>query len=349
MTSLHRQSRFDISKYPHIKPTIPRHKTLRICGACKKPGYMYLQQRKTANNNRTSIYFIHYNEPPISLIKRTGRAIRFEYRRCTKNGMTFNTLEEALAEPMRTKKKRQEVEMQEKECCMNMDEEQRLEYIFEDHEGLPILNRFSWFYALLDDIQTLIDGALRTNSSERPSGGGNLSIPILVCTGLELVSSLYAGKTHCPRGSDYNASDNVSKFIFDFFPDSSAKRITRILWDGIRNGLNHVFMPNVIKKSSVHLCFSFVMAGDSQVIKVNNKSILIKINSIELYKTFKRAILNYKKKLRIDKSSQCNFVTAWTSLESGAKDVKEKSDKFIEMQYLQRALEQSNHIYLFRI
>ena len=57
-------------------------------------------------------------------------------------------------------------------------------------KGDYITNRFGWLDALLSDIRTLIDGGqgfvkggIKTYI-EGSHGAGNLSIPILVCTGL---------------------------------------------------------------------------------------------------------------------------------------------------------------------
>ena len=66
-----------------------------------------------------------------------------------------------------------------------------------------------------------------------------MSIPILVCAGLELASALYTGNKF------NNATNNVKKFVEEFFPDDG-KKIPGILWVGIRNGTNHVFIPNTI-------------------------------------------------------------------------------------------------------
>jgi len=51
---------------------------------------------------------------------------------------------------------------------------------------------------------------LRENSKGSEAyGAGNISIPVLVCTGLELISKLFVGNTS-------NATKNVSKFIEEF-------------------------------------------------------------------------------------------------------------------------------------
>jgi hypothetical protein len=89
------QQQFDPSQYPDIKPTRPRsNKTLRMCPVCKKLGYIYLLDK----NGTKFIYYIHYNEPPIGLTILKGQPIGFRYRRCTSDGRTHSTMEEALAE-----------------------------------------------------------------------------------------------------------------------------------------------------------------------------------------------------------------------------------------------------------
>ena len=81
------------------------------------------------------------------------------------------------------------------------EREERLDYIFGDHDDDYITNRFGWLNALLSDTRILIDGGQGFVKREiKPTlegshGAGNVSIPILVCAGLELVSALYAGDT----------------------------------------------------------------------------------------------------------------------------------------------------------
>ena len=69
---------------------------------------------------------------------------------------------------------------------------------------------------------------------------------MILCAGLELVSALYTGKTNYPTSRYYRAIDNVEKFMNDFF-DGSARNLPRLIWDGIRNGINHVFIPKDMK------------------------------------------------------------------------------------------------------
>jgi hypothetical protein len=64
----------------------------------------------------------------------------------------------------------------------SLNEEQRNDYIFGNQIG-PITNRFGWLEgALMGDIQTIVN--TNQNGRHLVVGGGNLSIPILVCTAL---------------------------------------------------------------------------------------------------------------------------------------------------------------------
>jgi hypothetical protein len=98
-----------------------------------------------------------------------------------------------------------------------MSQQQRIYYIFNEMDARTG-KRFEWLYVLLGDIQTLIDGfqafqnTTFASSFGLPLGGGNVSIAILVCTGLELVSALHAGKTNYFPQKGYNATDNLECF-----------------------------------------------------------------------------------------------------------------------------------------
>jgi hypothetical protein len=103
-------------------------------------------------------------------------------------------------------------------------------------------------------------------------GGGNLSIPILVCTGLDLASSLYVGMTDYLNHSKYNATVNVEKFINDFFP-GCARVIPLLVWDGVRNRVDHLFVPKSIQYSQ------FTMEEQNQRQLKPGNLIEIRINS----------------------------------------------------------------------
>lgn len=234
---------------------------------------------------------------------------------------------------------------------MSMNEHQRIDYIFNEEDDRTG-KRFDWLNALFADIQTLIDGFKGFQngnikpSSDHPLGGGNLSVSILVCTGLELVSALYVGKTNYPQNACYNATDNVEKFICDFFP-IHARCIPRLMWEGVRNGVNHLFIPNAMMYSQKRLDFKFVRNGLSQVIESHNGNIIIRINSIEFSQTLRKAINDYEDALRKCKNLQINFVKAWDSIKP--KDVSCDHQKSKEVEYLVNQLSKQNPIDLLKI
>ena len=68
-------------------------------------------------------------------------------------------------------------------------------YIFEPQKDYYVHTRFGWFDSLLADTRTLIQGGQQLQNNSSPElggnfGAGNVSIPILVCIGLELASAL---------------------------------------------------------------------------------------------------------------------------------------------------------------
>lgn len=147
----------------------------------------------------------------------------------------------------------------------SMNEKDRKDYIFENQSDQPIVNRFGWLdHALLDDIKTFVNTL--QSAPQLVQGGGNLSIPILVCTGLELASSLYVGMTDYLNHSKYNATVNVEKFINDFFL-GCARVIPLLVWDRVRNGVDHLFVPKSIQYSQFTIQFTFYGGTESQAIK----------------------------------------------------------------------------------
>lgn len=147
----------------------------------------------------------------------------------------------------------------------SMNEKDRKDYIFENQSGQPIVNRFGWLdHALLDDIKAFVNTL--QSAPQLVQGGGNLSIPILVCTGLELASSLYVGMTDYLNHSKYNATVSVEKFINDFF-SGCAREIPLLIWDGVRNGVDHLFVPKSIQYSQFTIQFTFCGGTESKAIK----------------------------------------------------------------------------------
>lgn len=218
---------------------------------------------------------------------------------------------------------------------MTTDEKRR--YIFEDtsFEGRP---RSKWIIdCLLGDIQTFFDGIeifiKNKEKSGKRDGGGNLSVPILISTALEFVAALYTGKTKYQIKKEgekkYNATDNVRRFIEDFFP-KEYKDIPLLLWDGVRNGLVHSFYPKSFsfqrssQRSERYIQFQFYVEDKniSSRFKKDKDTIWICINVFELYRVVKKAIEDYLDKLKHDETLQDRFIKAWSSVE----DYRDKAD-----------------------
>ena len=84
---------FDVSKYPQLRPSHAQEgKQLVTWTTCHKPGYRY----RKVSNNITSVYHIHYNEPPIGVITLKGKPVRLKYRICYKFGRVYQSMEEAV-------------------------------------------------------------------------------------------------------------------------------------------------------------------------------------------------------------------------------------------------------------
>jgi hypothetical protein len=224
-----------------------------------------------------------------------------------------------------------------------MDENERRIYIFENQNGNSIVhNRFGWIErSLVGDIQTFLNAI---QDPQNPvNGGGNLAIAILVCTGIELASALYTCNTKYLGG--YNAEDNVKSFIFDLFP-GHVRWIPRIIWDGVRNGVDHLFIPKNFLYSQTIIRFGFYIEGESAVVR-NNNSIQIMINSIQLFHILKHAIQRYREKLQNDITLQRKFIIAWNSIESPLFIKHTDTQKINEARYLLTELGQSNPFRLF--
>jgi hypothetical protein len=209
-----------------------------------------------------------------------------------------------------------------------MSATEKHDYIFENQRDYYVANRFGWFESLLSDIRTLIEGGQRYKNTvstglEGVFGAGNVSIPILVCIGLEFVSALYTGTTKVKDRSSYHADDNVKTFVHFFFPHQGVK-IPLILWDGIRNGNTHLFMPNVIKVDNTLIKFTFFVKTNQHepsFVSESRNEITVHINSIEFYRVYKRALEDYKTKLERSNDLQNNFINAWESIDSTPHDL----------------------------
>jgi hypothetical protein len=187
------------------------------------------------------------------------------------------------------------------------------------------MTEIGWIDALLSDIRSLIKGSLRYRNTHSyllggSCGAGNVSIPMLICTGLELTSALYTGRTEYNMGKKkgkpcYDATRNVKEFICQYFPEP-IKMFTRIFWDATRNGTHHLFVPKSMAYSNKRVEFMFYVdrvSKKSHVTKSRNY-IKININSIEFYRVFKKAFEDYKTKITLTPRLRKNFMLAWRSI-----------------------------------
>ena len=176
-----------------------------------------------------------------------------------------------------------------------MSLKEKYDYIFSKKNSGG--TRFEWIdHALMGDIQTFEDGIKYNYFPPRqflptdfPRGGGNLALPILVCTSLELISTLYTGS------KSNNATENVEKFIKEFFP-GFYKEFPRIFWDGVRNGITHKFYPNLFKYKDKSIDFIFFIDNPNakSQIKSNGSIVTIWLNSFELVRILRESIQKYK-------------------------------------------------------
>jgi hypothetical protein len=228
---------------------------------------------------------------------------------------------------------------------------ERLDYIFGDHPTDYIPNKFGWLdTVLLSDIRTLISGGKRLKNTKSRTligsyGAGNVTIPILLCVGIELAAALYVGKTRYNVGSNYDATANVEVFIKMLFPHH-AKELPRILWNGVRNGLDHTFFPKFLKANRIRIQFMFYtesMNVKSHLVKSRNV-IKININCIEFYQVFKQVLKDYKSQVQSRKTLQINFMKAWKSI---VKFHAMNAPMLQDFNYMSTQLRPTNRINLF--
>lgn len=211
-----------------------------------------------------------------------------------------------------------------------MSPKEKYDYIFSfstpEHPN-PI-TRFEWIEKVLfGDIQTFMDGILNYLSQkdkvpmDPPRGGGNLTLPILICTALELASALYAGKSMQKDGRGYNATVNVKQFVIKYFP-GFFPQFPLIFWDGVRNGITHSFFPKYFEYNGKTIGLSFFV-DDSKAqsnirewdIKGSDNIILIAINSLELVRILKDSIQRYRSDLQNSEDLQNKFIEVFSSFE----------------------------------
>ena len=227
-----------------------------------------------------------------------------------------------------------------------MNDTQRVNYIFDDETG-PIGKRFSWLKsALMGDVQTF-ENTVQSGNQSLIVGGGNLSVPILICTGLELASALYVGDTsYIKKVPKYDATTNVEQFINEFFT-GRARQMPLLIWDGVRNGIDHLFFPKPLQYSNYIIMFTFYRGGESQV-TITNNIIEMRIEISELFQVFRKAIEQYETKLKSEADLQVKFITAWDSFESYIRNIDpSEKQKFGEAGYLIGELVRANTVKLF--
>lgn len=146
---------------------------------------------------------------------------------------------------------------------------------------------------------------------------------------------------------NYRAEDNVAKFIDDFFPEH-LKSIPRILWDGVRNGIDHLFVPKSMQCAQNRIRFNFRREElDSDVYRVRD-IIIISINVIPFHRALRQAITEFKNKLQNDVEIQRKFINAWSSIEEYHRNITNDNRKVNELNHLIEELNRNGRVNLFQ-
>lgn len=198
--------------------------------------------------------------------------------------------------------------------------------------------RWSWIECFLSDLRNALVG-IRVSG-----GGGNCSFPILICTGIDFLSDLYAGDTdylHCRKGTaartcphcntttpaipcgcslyhtGFDQTASACTFIRDFF-DGIATQIPHLIWDGLRNGLTHMFMPKPFEVNMRSLRFTLASGPRPGPSILWRKSYTAGVwcDVYTFFEALERAIRRYEQRLRAEADLQANFRRAWESVES---------------------------------
>lgn len=221
------------------------------------------------------------------------------------------------------------------------------------HDADFIKNRFGWLNALMSDIQTLVDGfaAFRngtiSSSSRLSLGGGNLAIPILVCTGLELVSALRTGKTKYLYDRQYDPEDNVKVFVTLYF-DDNLKKIPRLIWDGVRNGVDHLFIPKSMQCNQNRIRFNFLIDSPLQSDVEHSQGIIkVSMDAARFFKAFIKAVDRYRIELIEKEGLQRDFIKAWSSIEEFNQNITANEIKVKEIDLLLEELNLNGRVDLF--
>lgn len=141
----------------------------------------------------------------------------------------------------------------------------------------------------------------------------------------------------------YNATDNVLKFIEDFF-DKEYREIPRLLWDGMRNGLIHTFYPKTFthqvsgQNSIEYIEFEFAVQTHRETLwyKKDKDKIGLFLNIFELFEVFEKAVYTYIDELKTKEDLQKKFIKAWSSIEnySGEVNKQQKREVGVIIDYL---------------
>lgn len=154
---------------------------------------------------------------------------------------------------------------------------------------------------------------------KKTRAGGILALAAVVAIGMESISAFFTGLTQQNSGNGYNATANVNIFITRYFPQEFHS-FSRLLWDGMRNGLIHTGLPKHYVMNGEEL-FVSIFVSESQFGKTtlerDGKSLFVRINSLELAQVFEEAMRRYLADLRSDADLQIKFIKAWQSLEAG--------------------------------
>ena len=204
-----------------------------------------------------------------------------------------------------------------------LTQEKKYQWIFTlpEIEGEIPVSRFdSIRKCIFADIQPFID-SIKKEMTEKSNRGDNspclsgiLSIPKLVCCGLEIVSCHYTGITIEANKREYRAKDNVQKYISLYFP-GLFKEIPIFFWDSVRNGMIHSHYPKYYTFDDKVIGFSFYIedACIPSHFTENDGKYIVFINCFELFDVFKESVNKYRKDLEIDESLQDNFIKSYNS------------------------------------
>ena len=225
-----------------------------------------------------------------------------------------------------------------------MSPKEKYNYIFSEKNSGLSGTRFEWIdHALMGDIQTFVDGIKHNYFPPRqflptdfPRGGGNLALPILVCTSLDLISALYTGGN--------NATENVEKFIQKYLP-GFYKEFPLIFWDGVRNGITHKFYPKPFQYKDKTIYFTFFVDPPNVKSQIESKGNIVKIwlNSFELVGILRESIQKYKTDMQKSDPLQTNFIRIFQFLENPQAV---KNTQLLEAEKIVNILTSKNPLYL---